>query len=42
MDTSEMKAEVARAIEGNQDDIIGVAKHICANPEVLPLGESTG
>ena len=29
-----MKAEVARAIEGNQDDIIGVAKHICSNPEV--------
>ena len=34
MSPSEMKAAVARAIEGNQDDIIGVAQHICSNPEV--------
>lgn len=28
-----MKAAVARAIESHQDEIVGVAEHICSNPE---------
>ena len=33
VDVSAMKAEVARAIESHQDEIIEVAEHICRNPE---------
>lgn len=33
MNITQLKADTARAIEHHEDDIVGVAKHVCHNPE---------